>query len=104
MKLRTFEFKVGTYGLELRLRRLEGSKPGAPAILMMHGGNTRSDIYLAPDGGLAAFLQRCGKDVWILDWRGSPHVVDKLLGGRPLGGDIGTERTEFTLDHVAEED
>jgi pimeloyl-ACP methyl ester carboxylesterase len=88
----------------LKLWRLDGAKKGAPAVLLLHGGNTCSDIYLVPDGGMAGYLSKQGYDVWLLDWRGSRHVTQPVLQGRPLGGDNATERTLFTVECAAEFD
>lgn len=90
--------------LPLRLRRLKGARPGAPAVLLLHGGNTCSDIYLVPDGGLAGYLAR-EFDVWLLDWRGSLHVTGPVLAEAiPRGGDLETERRMFTVERAAELD
>jgi hypothetical protein len=57
-----------------------------------------------PEGGLGGFLHGCGADVWLLDWRASPHVVDPLLERAPLGGSEAAERAAYTMDTVVEED
>lgn len=104
----TFEsqsLRVGAPGheLELCLRRVRSERRSAPAVLLLHGGNTHSDTFCYPAGGLAAFLAR-DFDVWLLDWRGSPHVVDPLMQRSPLGGSARAERRNYTLDTVAEVD
>ena len=65
-------------GLTLPLRRYRAKTEGAPAVLLLHGANTSSDMFLLPDGGIIRHLQR-GWDVWTLDWRGSPLVLDRVL-------------------------
>ncbi|HVW28776.1 MAG TPA: hypothetical protein VHC69_25595 [Polyangiaceae bacterium] len=82
---------------------------GAPvdhrAVLLIHGGNTSSETFLVPDGGLAEYLRREGWDVWLLDDRASPRVLDaNVLAGEPLGGSVNDERRYFNFDRVAEED
>jgi len=91
--------------LVLGLRRV-GHARGGPAVLLLHGANSSGDTFLVPHGGLAGYLSRRGFDVWILDWRGSPHVVDPLLDRwPPLGGSVLEECKKFyTVDHVAEVD
>jgi pimeloyl-ACP methyl ester carboxylesterase len=94
--------KARRVGLPLRLRRVSGSPEGAPAVLLLHGGNTCSDIYLVPNGGLAGYLSK-EFDVWLLDWRGSRHVTEPILNG-PAHGDIESERKLFTVEKAAELD
>jgi pimeloyl-ACP methyl ester carboxylesterase len=93
----------GSAELELQLHRAMTQKRNAPAVLLLHGGNTDSDTFLYPQGGLAGHLAR-DFDVWLLDWRGSPRIVDALLEREPLGGSAREERRHFTLDTVAELD
>ncbi len=46
-------------GVPLLLRRLR-HEPGQPAVLLLHGGNSSGDAFLAPRGGLAGFLRKRG--------------------------------------------
>lgn len=101
----------GAYALDLHLRRFKAdarrrasSDDERPVVLLLHGGNTNSDTFLEPEGGLARYLAESGWDVRMLDWRGSPYVADKLLEGRPLGGSVAAERARYTIDAVAELD
>jgi pimeloyl-ACP methyl ester carboxylesterase len=94
--------------LELWLRRLGKVPDGAPAVLLLHGANSSSDTFLIPNGGLASYLKAEGFDVWLLDWRGSPHVLPRYLERirrhDPFDGDVLAECRHFTYDRVAEED
>ncbi len=90
--------------LQLKLRHHKGSKRGSPAVLVLHGGNSSSLTYTAPAGGLAGYLHEQGVDVWLLDWRASPFVVDPLLAGPVLRGSEAKERELFNLDLAAERD
>jgi pimeloyl-ACP methyl ester carboxylesterase len=93
-------------GAELRLRRARRASSG-PAVVMLHGGNTSSDTFLFPAGGLADFLARPengGWDVWLLDWRGSPEVIAAVLARGPHLGDIDAERRTFALDTTVDVD
>jgi pimeloyl-ACP methyl ester carboxylesterase len=94
-------------GIPLKLRRFEpatGTRPRGP-VLLLHGGNSAGDTFLLPNGGLTAFLQRDGFDVWILDWRTSPRVVNPYIEKHPpLGGSFEAERRLFGLDHAAKVD
>lgn len=86
--------------LPLYLRRFRG-KQDAPVVVLLHGGNTSGDTFLYPEDGLAGFLQDRGWDVWILEWRSSPHIVDPLIHTLPpLGGSVLSECQVFTLDNV----
>jgi pimeloyl-ACP methyl ester carboxylesterase len=73
---------AGDRALSLRLRRFPPAHPGSPqahehgAVLMLHGGNTLSDTFLLPGGGITAYLTERDFDVWLVDWRTSPHIVD----------------------------
>jgi pimeloyl-ACP methyl ester carboxylesterase len=106
MKLDDIKLPVGTGDtvVDLRLRRLTGAPRGARAVLLLHGGNTLSDIYLAPGGGLAGYLHDNKYDVWLLDWRASPFVLGRLMDEGPLGGSFAAERAAYTLDRVVDED
>jgi len=96
---------TGDTVVNLRLRHLTGAPPGARAVLLLHGGNTMSDIYLTPGGGLARYLHDHEYDVWLLDWRASPFVLDKLMKKKPpLGGSFAAERAAYTMDRVVDED
>lgn len=88
--------------MPLRLRRVNGAPRGAPAVLLLHGGNTCSDIYLVPDGGMAGYLSK-EFDVWLLDWRGSCHVT-KVILEQPVPDDTESERRRFTVEKAAELD
>ena len=90
--------------VKLRLRRAAGATVGAPAVLILHGGNTCSEIYTVPDGGLAGYLVSKGYDVWLLDWRGSRYVIEPLLARAPLGGSARSERAFFTFERAAAAD
>jgi hypothetical protein len=94
-------------GLKLWLRRFSPAGERRPrlAVLLLHGGNSAGDTFLLPNGGLTAFLVASGIDVWILDWRTSPRVVETLLTRDvPLGGSLEAERRLYALDHAASED
>jgi len=94
----------GPFRLTLRLRRY-GELRGSRSVLLLHGANTSSDTFLKPHGGLTRFLLERGWQVWLLDWRGSPHVID-LLPPPPrwLGGSALEEIRHYTVDDVARED
>jgi pimeloyl-ACP methyl ester carboxylesterase len=105
--LHSFEVPTGTRGARIRLslRHVgERRQAGERAILMLHGGNTSSETFRHPRGGLAQFLKDRGWDVWLLDWRGSPLVTSELLMRPPLGGSAEEECRLFSYDHVARED
>jgi pimeloyl-ACP methyl ester carboxylesterase len=90
--------------LELKLHRARGARWGAPALLMLHGGNSSSLIFQTPRGGLAGYLRELGFDVWLLEWRACPFVLDPLLEGEPLNGSAQAERELINLDAGACED
>ena len=91
------------FGLTLRLRRYGRAGDRAASVLLLHGANTSSDTFLLPDGGLTRFLVKHGWQVWLLDWRGSPRVIEKLPPGW-LGASALEEIRHYTVDHVARED
>jgi hypothetical protein len=96
---------TGDFRLSLRLRRFRasGSDAAERSVLLLHGANTSSDTFLLPNGGLTRYLTQRGWQVWLLDWRGSPHVVQQLPQ-RPLGGSALEEVRHYTVDTVANED
>lgn len=108
------DLHVGPEGgrLTLRLRHYlgESDRPRVArercerAVLLLHGGNTSSETFLLPEGGLASYLRENRCDVWLLDWRSSPHVLGQVLHGPLLGGSQGAERAIYTLDNVVSED
>jgi hypothetical protein len=73
--------------------------------LLTHGGNSTGDTFLLPRGGLKDALLARGWDVWVLEWRGSPYVMDDVLAlDPPLGGSAAEERRLFTFDQVVADD
>lgn len=89
--------------VELRLRRVEPARTNGAPVLLLHGGNTASEIFCVPDGGLAGYLHEAGFDVWLLDWRSSPFVTAKLPQ-EVTPASVANERRAFTLDVVASRD
>ena len=89
---------------KLRLRRYVPGAACTRSVVLFHGGNTLSDIYLHPCGGLTLYLTERGWDVWLADWRGSPYVTKQVLGGSPLGGTVAEEWQHYTLDDVIDTD
>ena len=98
---------VGEHGLLLRARlyraRPEASRRGT--VLLFAGGNTSGETFLVPECGLTVFLQAHGWDVWLGEWRASPHVLGTLRDRPlPLGRGFAEERAVFNLDTAAEQD
>lgn len=93
--------------LKLPLRRFS-APPLQPlgvrqSVLLLHGGNTSSELYHWPRGGLVKYLAERNCDVWTLDWRTSAPLLSELVRSNgPLFGDVQRERRAFTLDRVAE--
>lgn len=104
IRLRTFKLETTPDGPTLWLHRILPVRCHHRAVLLTHGANTVSEIFLHPTGGLADFLSRHGFDVWLLDWRASPHVIDSLPEDDPLGFDMDSERRIFSVDQAAEQD
>lgn len=77
-----------------------GEKRPERAVLIVHGANSGSVTFAVPDGGFARYLAEEGWDVWLLDWRGSPAVVEPLLE-QPLRGTPMEEIRAFTMDEAA---
>ena len=70
-------------GLSLPLRRAAVSRPKGSALLL-HGGTAGSTTFETPaGGGLVAYLNAEGVDVWTLDWRGGNLVGGTQTGPRP---------------------
>ncbi|HTM46295.1 MAG TPA: alpha/beta fold hydrolase [Polyangiaceae bacterium] len=80
-----------------------GPNSGKGSVLLLHGASATSETFHLPNGGLVDYLQRREWDVWTLDWRGSAHVVAKVLEDPPRPDHEGEYR-KFTLDHTAHED
>src|SRR5262249_55521641 len=69
MKIEDRDLDVESHkDLKPRLRHVLG-KEGKPAVLMLHGGNTSTETFLQPNGGVARYLHERDLDVWLLDWR-----------------------------------
>lgn len=99
---------VGRKDVSLRvlLRRLLPA-PAKPqrAVLLVPGANSSCETFTIPGGGLAAYLAARGADVWMLDWRASPLVLNTLLErSLPSGAAVDEERRAFTLDRIVAED
>src|SRR5262245_51952595 len=45
-------------------------------LLLLHGASGNRRTFIFPNGGLAEWLSR-DFDPWLLEWRGSGHVVDE---------------------------
>jgi|HubBroStandDraft_4_1064222.scaffolds.fasta_scaffold40879_2 pimeloyl-ACP methyl ester carboxylesterase len=111
MTIEEFRFKVENGDLTLRLRhclsdlrQARGQSGSGRAVLMLHGGNSSSDTYTLPNGGLAGYLADRGWDVWLLDYRTSPFVQN-ALPKKPLGGSVLSECKDFfTLDRIVDVD
>jgi hypothetical protein len=95
---------TGRFEVKLWLRRYGSASGAGDSVLLLHGANTSGDTFLEPDGGLKRYLTERGWQVWLLDWRGSPHVIDELPKDRWLGGSALEEIRHYTVDHVARED
>jgi pimeloyl-ACP methyl ester carboxylesterase len=101
-----FEVPIGEAlrPLKLSLRRVVKQRsPANKAVMIVHGANSGSMTFLVPEGGLADYLAEHGWDVWLLDWRGSPEVVDPLIkdGASLRGRTVMDEIRLFTLDQAA---
>jgi pimeloyl-ACP methyl ester carboxylesterase len=98
-------YSVDIEGMRLPLLRFAARGSNPPPVLLLHGGNTNSELFHHPRGGLVRFLAEKGCDVWTLDWRASATLMGPLIRKHgPLFGDVQKERDHFTLDRVAEED
>jgi len=79
----------------IRLRRVLPVAAGRP-VLLVHGASAGADTFLVrvphdepaerPATCCAEDLAAAGRDVWLLDWRGSKDIVDSLEERPPLGG------------------
>jgi len=99
-------FEIPVDGLKLPLRRHLAKGRAQHHVLLLHGGNTNSELFHWPNGGLVRFLTEANCEVWTLDWRSSEAIVGPLVRAPkpPLGGSVLRERELFTLDRVAEFD
>src|SRR5690606_7111499 len=77
--------------LSLPLRRYGDPKAGR-SVLLLHGANTGSDMFLLPGGGIVKYLADRRFDVWTLDWRGSPEVMRQLQDVGFIEGSAARER------------
>jgi pimeloyl-ACP methyl ester carboxylesterase len=101
-----FRLEVSKSGLRLMLHRLP-VKGGRP-VLLLHGASAGSNTFLTPrsdtDNGyqnLVDYLAGQGFEPWLLDWRSSKYVAQRILdsqGGQPA------DRTLFNFDDAATED
>jgi len=89
--------------LSLPLRRYGDPKAGR-SVLLLHGANTGSDMFLLPGGGIVKYLADRRFDVWTLDWRGSPEMMRQLQDVGFIEGSAARERAHYTFDAVATED
>ncbi len=71
--------------VELLLHRKPN--PGAPPVLLLHGASAGADTFLTPRPGSGGgtpnfvdYLFNHGFEPWLLDWRSSHHVVERLKG------------------------
>lgn len=83
---------VASDGVRLGLTRAthDGSPPGGPAVLLLHGHTASSEMFVLPEiRNLVATLLDAGYDPWLLDWRGSCRLP------------YNEGRTRYTYDDVA---
>jgi pimeloyl-ACP methyl ester carboxylesterase len=64
----------------LTVRRARANAQG-PAVVLLHGGNTGSSTFNFFEGDLASFLAlpKNGFNVWLVDWRGSPEIIQPIV-------------------------
>src|SRR5260221_11696058 len=74
------------HAISARLRRFRAKGDAKGTAALFGGGNSSADTFLVPDGGLARHLVDQGWDVWLVDWRGSPHLIKPLLQAGALCG------------------
>src|SRR5260221_6974634 len=74
------------HAISARLRRFRAKGDAKGTAALFGGGNSSADTFLVPDGGLARHLVDQGWDVWLVDWRGSPHGIKPILEAEPLRG------------------
>jgi pimeloyl-ACP methyl ester carboxylesterase len=88
----------------LTVRRSRVNAQG-PVVVLLHGGNTGSATFNFFEGDLATTLAapRNGFNVWLVDWRGSPEIVEPIVAD-PNVPDIERERAEFSLDTTANDE
>ena len=55
----------------------------APTVLLVHGASASSNTFKYPLGGLIAFLEEHGCNVYTLDWRSSMRTVPFLTADSP---------------------
>jgi hypothetical protein len=105
LPLPVLERELEVDGLTLELRRF-GPVDATASVLLVHGASASHETFLEPDGGLVRYLGQGGEppfDVWTLDWRGSRHVVERLLE-RPPEESRDAELRRMTLDQAATKD
>lgn len=75
------------------------------AVLLVPGANSSSDTFTVPNGGLVRVLAEHNCDVWTLDWRASPLVLNQVLQlPRETLQEVEDERAAFSLDRMVHED
>lgn len=105
--LEEFAVRSGDGDSEVELPLWRKPNPGGAPVLLLHGAsaNHRSFEYPGrdPDAGtprsLVDWLHREGFDPWLLDWRGSGLVVDRVRQDSPQ-----RLRGCFDFDHTADHD
>jgi choline dehydrogenase-like flavoprotein len=71
------------------------AQAGLRVLVLERGRRYEAGDFPAPPPDSALLPDR-GFDVWILEWRSSPHIVDPLIETRaPLGGSAAAEGKIF---------
>src|SRR5689334_21887660 len=64
-------------------RRTPAPSKATRLVLLVPGANSSCKTFTMPNGGFVAHLAARGCDVWMLDWRVSPVVLNGILE-RPI--------------------
>jgi cholesterol oxidase len=101
-----FPFECDGIPLELRQFKQLGPRDEVTPVLLLHGASARHETFTVPGNcpagrprSLAGVLYADGFEPWLLDWRGSGRVTDKLSDQQ-----LADLRLKFDFDGAARED
>jgi alpha-beta hydrolase superfamily lysophospholipase len=87
--------------LGLRRVRSRGLPATGPAVLLLHGHTTSSDMFLLPEiRNLVDVLLDQGYEPWLLDWRGSCRLPYNETGARYTFDDVALYDIPEAVAHV----
>src|SRR6266511_3139835 len=88
-------------GTRLALTRIRADERPRPAVLLLHGHTTSSDMFVLPETrNLVDVLLDHGYEAWMLDWRGSCRLPYNESAARYTFDDVALYDIPAAVTHI----